>query len=77
MIPSLSLMVAVIGIVVCLYVITRAGEMLESESSAGVKFFAAVTALAALGAIVIILIAFFDVVTAARSMSGALDVLGR
>jgi hypothetical protein len=51
MIPTIGLMVAAIGVVVCLYVLTRMSEIFDSEVKGGVRFLCVLTAVAAVLAI--------------------------
>lgn len=48
MIPAIGLMVAMLGVSLCLYIIMRSVATLEESDSGGVRFFAYVTAAVAL-----------------------------
>jgi hypothetical protein len=71
-------MVAVIGGVVCLYVIVRCADIVGSDSAAGgTKLLAATTAIAALVAIFVIALVAIDIVGAGLDVSNQLERLGR
>ncbi len=54
MIPTIGIMVAAIGVVVCLYVLTRISDLSEAKVGGGVRFMCVVTAIAAVLAIAVL-----------------------
>lgn len=68
MIPNLSIMVAAIGCLVALYVLTRCIEISEGTESSGARLFSAMTAFAAVVAIIVL------VLLALENYNAGLDV---
>ena len=77
MIPALGVMIAVIGGVVCLYVIVRCAEIVGGESPGGTKLLAATTAVAALGAVFVIVLMTIDIVNLGTEAAQGLQGLSR
>jgi hypothetical protein len=76
-IPALGLMVAVIGGVICLYILVRCAQVFEGNSSGGTRFLAAMTAVASLAAIFVIARLALDILVAGVDVSTELGTFGR
>lgn len=77
MIPTLAVMVAVIGSVVALYILVRCCQVVESGAGGGTKFFAIVTAAASFASIIVLVVLALDVVQSGTDLGSELDRLGR
>lgn len=75
MIPSIAVMIAVVGCVVCLYVFVRSCQIVESASGGGTKVLAAFTGVASVVSIVALVVLTLMVYADAASVAADLGQL--
>lgn len=76
MIPAIALAIAGPGIAVCLYIMIRCSQIIESDSGGGTKVLAAFTGVVAVCAVGLTIVAIVSVFGAAAELDRTLQGIG-